>query len=99
MGTSDIHNLVAHEYDLSKEYVHRTMTLVLAKERTAESIREALGAGRTVAWASKILAGREEHVRSLFDACVQLTPSFYTEEKKNGDRIKYYELRTTVILF
>lgn len=99
MGTSDIHNLVAHEYDLSKEYVHRTMTLVLAKERTAESIREALGAGRTVAWASKILAGREEHVRSLFDACVQLTPSFYTEEKKNGDRIKYYELRNNSDLY
>ncbi|MCE5178199.1 MAG: Sb-PDE family phosphodiesterase [Porphyromonadaceae bacterium] len=92
MGTSDIHNLVAHEYDLNKEYVHRTMTLVLAKERTAESIREALDAGRTVAWASKILAGREEHVRSLFDACVKLMPAHYAEEKKNGDRINYYEL-------
>ena len=42
MGTSDIHNLVAHDYDLSKDYVHRTMTLVMAKERSAESIREAL---------------------------------------------------------
>ena len=69
MGSTDMHSLVAHEYDLSKEYVHRTMTLVLAKERTAESIREALVAGRTVAWASKILAGKEEHVRALFDAC------------------------------
>lgn len=99
MGTSDIHNLVAHEYDLNKEYVHRTMTLVLAKERTAESIREALDAGRTVAWASKILAGREEHVRSLFDACVQLMPAHYAEEKKNGDRINYYELRNNSDLY
>ena len=99
MGTTDIHNLVAHEYDFSKEYVHRTMTLVMAKERTAESIREALVAGRTVAWASKILAGKEEHVRALFDACVKLTPAYYTEEKKNGDKINYYELRNNSDLY
>ncbi|MFW6257739.1 MAG: PHP domain-containing protein, partial [Prolixibacteraceae bacterium] len=48
MGTSDIHNLVAHDYNLG-DYVHRSMTLVFAKERTAESVREALEAGRTVA--------------------------------------------------
>ena len=99
MGSTDMHSLVAHEYDLSKEYVHRTMTLVLAKERTAESIREALVAGRTVAWASKILAGKEEHVRALFDACVKLTPAYYTEEKKNGDKINYYELRNNSDLY
>jgi len=34
------------------------MTLVMAKERTPEAIREALNAGRTVAWASKYLAGK-----------------------------------------
>ena len=70
MGSTDIHNLVAHDYDMSKDYVHRTMTLVMAKERTAESIREALKAGRTVAWASNYLAGKEENVRALFDASV-----------------------------
>lgn len=99
MGSTDMHSLVAHEYDLSKEYVHRTMTLVLAKERTAKSIREALVAGRTVAWASKILAGKEEHVRALFEACVELMPVHYTEEKKNGDKINYYELRNNSDLY
>lgn len=99
MGSTDMHNLVAYTYDFSKEYVHRTMTLVLAKERTAESIREALVAGRTVAWASKILAGKEENVRALFGACVQLMPVHYTEEKKNGDKINYYELRNNSDLY
>lgn len=99
MGSTDMHNLVAYTYDFSKEYVHRTMTLVLAKERTAESIREALVAGRTVAWASKILAGKEENVRALFEACVQLMPVHYTEEKKNGDKINYYELRNNSDLY
>ncbi len=59
LGTSDIHNLVVHHYNLG-DYVRRTMTLVLAKDRTPEALREALEAGRTVAWASKYLAGKEE---------------------------------------
>jgi hypothetical protein len=99
MGTSDIHNLIDHDYDRSKEYVHRTMTLVMAKDRTPESIREALDEGRTVAWASKILAGKEEHVRNLFDACVQLMPSHFTEKKDNGDTINYYEIRNNSDLY
>lgn len=99
IGTSDIHNLIAHDYDRAKSYVHRTMTLVLAKNRSAESIREALNAGRTIAWASKYLVGKEENVRALFDACVQLLPSHYTEVKKNGDKIKYYEIRNNSDLY
>lgn len=99
MGTSDIHNLIGHDYDRSKDYVHRTMTLVMVKERTPESIREALDAGRTVAWASKILAGKEENVRDLFNACVQLMPSHFTEEKKNGEAVNYYEIRNNSDLY
>lgn len=99
MGSSDIHNLVAHDYDLNKEYVHRTMTLVMAEEKTPESIREALEAGRTVAWASNYLAGKEENVRALFDASVELLPSHYTENKSNGNDVKYYELKNNSDLY
>ncbi len=96
LGTSDIHNLVAHDYNLG-DHVHRSMTLVFARERTAQSVREALEAGRTVAWASKYLAGKEEHVRNLFNACVETGPRFllknnraYYEIKNNSDL--YFEL-------
>jgi len=99
MGSSDIHNLVAHDYDRSKDYVHRTMTLVMAKERTPEGIREALDAGRTVAWASKYLAGKEEHVRALFKACVELLPSHYTEVRGNGNKTNWYEIRNNSDLY
>lgn len=99
MGSTDIHNLVAHDYDMSKNYVHRTMTLVMAKERTAESIREALKAGRTVAWASNYLAGKEENVRALFDASVELLPSHYTEKKSNGNDVKHYEIKNNSDLY
>jgi len=93
LGTSDIHNLVKYDYDLG-EFVHRSMTLVFAAERTPESVREALEAGRTVAWASKYLAGKEEHVRDLFHACVEMGPAFY----KRGDR-NYYEIKNNSDLY
>lgn len=99
IGNTDIHGLVNFSYDTSKEYVHRTMTLVMTKDRTAESIREALKAGRTVAWASKYLAGKEENVKALFHASVKLLPSHYTEENKNGDKTNHYELQNNSDLY
>ncbi|HOG05391.1 MAG TPA: Sb-PDE family phosphodiesterase [Paludibacter sp.] len=98
MGTSDIHNLVGHDYDRSKEYVHRTMTLVMAKERTPEAIREALDAGRTVAWASKYLVGKEENVKNLFNACVKLLPGHYSQER-SGIKTNYYEIQNNSDLY
>lgn len=99
MGSTDIHNLVAHEYDFTKDYVHRSMTLVLTKQRDAKSIREALDAGRTVAWASKYLLGKEENVRELFNACVELMPTHYTEVRSNDSKINYYEIRNNSDLY
>lgn len=87
MGTTDMHNLVKHEYNQG-EYYHRSSTLVFAKERTAESVREALDAGRTVAWSSKYLAGKEENVKALFDACVEIGPSYH----QKGEQL-FYEIR------
>lgn len=92
MGNSDVHNLIKHTYDLEHDYMHRTMTLVFAGERSAESIREALEAGRTVAWAGKYLAGKEENVRNLFNACVVIGRSHYSEKLKTGVLMKYYEI-------
>lgn len=99
MGTTDMHNLVSHTYDTSRDYVHRTMTLVMARDRSAASIREALNAGRTVAWASKFLAGKEENVRNLFNACVRILPSHFAESKKEGKAVKYYEIRNNSDLY
>jgi len=87
LGTTDVHNIIGYDYELG-DYVHRSMTLVFAKERTAESVREALEAGRTVAWASKYIAGKEEHVRNLFNACVETGSRFYSK----GDR-DYFEIK------
>jgi hypothetical protein len=101
MASSDVHNLIKHTYDVDRDYVHRTMTLVLAGERTPESIREALTEGRTVAWASKYLAGKEENVRNLFNACIQMMPCHYSDNtrKSSGIVTNYYELKNLSDLY
>lgn len=98
MGTSDIHNLIAHDYNQS-EYVRRSMTLVFAKDRSQEAVREALDAGRTVAWASKYLAGKEEHLKNLFNASVEMGPRFHSKTSSSGAVTNYYEIRNNSDLY
>ncbi|KAF0239335.1 MAG: hypothetical protein FD181_315 [Prolixibacteraceae bacterium] len=102
MGTSDIHNLVAHDYNLG-DFIHRSMTLVFARERNASSVREALEAGRTVAWAGKYIAGKEEHVRNLFNASIEIGKPFHSKTVKNSEGVEkttnYYEIRNNSDLY
>jgi hypothetical protein len=83
MGSSDIHNLTAHDYDFAAGR-SRTMTLVFAKERTADGLREALAAARTVAWSSELLAGPEELVNALVKGALKLGPVHHTDAKGIG---------------
>lgn len=99
IGNTDIHNLIAHDYDLGREGVHRTMTLVMAKDRSAEAVREALEQGRTVAWSSKYLFGKEEHVRDLFEACVSLGKPYHHKSNNKNVLTKYYELKNDSDLY
>lgn len=82
MGTSDIHNLIEHDYAVDKG-VRRSMTLVFAQNRTAEALRDALENRRTVAWSTEILAGEEKWIRALFDAAVTLHDAHFIAD--NGD--------------
>jgi hypothetical protein len=93
LGNTDVHGLIGQEYRLD-DTGHRTMTLVFAKERNEAAVREALEAGRTVAWSGKYLAGKEEHLKKLFQACVKTSPSYY--QKGN---VRYYEIRNNSDLF
>jgi 3',5'-nucleoside bisphosphate phosphatase len=67
MGTSDIHGLVDYQFRIA-EGGHRPINLVFARERTEEGIKEALFAGRAVAWFDNILTGKEPNMRMLVDA-------------------------------
>lgn len=80
MGSSDIHNLTAHDYDFENHRT-RTMTLLFARDRTPEGVREALESARTVAWSSDILAGPEDLLKSLFKASIRVGPVHHTNDK------------------
>ena len=69
LGNSDEH------YDLYRRYAdtHRPMTLVFAKERTAESIKEALIARRTAIYVDDFIIARQNEAEAFFKSAVQLT--------------------------
>ena len=75
IGTSDIHGLISWDY-LEKNH-HRPITLVFCKERTKESLQEALFSGRTVAVYNSLLVGREEFLKPLLKASVEILEKGY----------------------
>jgi predicted metal-dependent phosphoesterase TrpH len=58
LGTSDIHDLIDWQYDVPAGG-HRPVTLVFAREKTGEALKEALFEGRTVVCFEHTLVGRE----------------------------------------
>lgn len=80
LGVTDIHGLIDWEYDVHGGG-HRTATLVLAEERTAESIKQALHANRTAAWKDHELIGREDVVVPLLEASLKVSGVRYREQR------------------
>ncbi len=78
MGTSDIHGLI--DWDYTEKGNHRPITLVFAKEKSIESMREALFAGRTVAVFNSLLVGRPEFLEPLLKACLAVESANYIED-------------------
>ncbi len=69
-GNSDVHGpldppTVNHEN-------HRTMTLVFAREKTLEALRDAIVNGRTAVWFEDKLIGRKEYLEEIFAASVEV---------------------------
>ncbi len=71
IGNSDVHNPTGLDYDFAKGE-HRTMTLVFAKERNEEAIKEALAARRTAVYYRDRVIGEEEYLRAIFDESVKV---------------------------
>ena len=61
---------------------HRPVTLVLAKEKSQASMREALFDGRTVVWFKNLLIGRKDNVQALLAASMIVKSATY---KKGSD--------------
>ncbi len=89
VGNSDVHDPIAMAYDPMKGE-RRPLTLVLAKEKTLESVREALFAGRTVVYWKNSLMGRAEHLSPIFNQSVAIEKT--TVEIKPKGRA-YFQIR------
>lgn len=73
-------------YDMYARYAesHRPMTLVFAKERTEEGIKEALFAKRTALYFGDYVVARQPEAEGLFKASVSASSVF---EVRNGEPI------------
>jgi len=79
VGVSDVHNLIDWDYP-PHAGDHRPVNLVLAAERSAESIRAALIDGHTVVWFRNLLIGRERDLRPLLEASLKATSASWRGE-------------------
>ncbi len=75
MGTSDIHGLI--DWDYTEKGHDRPITLVFAKEKSLESMQEALFAGRTVAVYNSLLIGKAEFLMPLLKASIKVNSVKY----------------------
>jgi len=94
MSSTDIHRPIHSRYDLEKK--HRNLTLVFAEERTGESIKEALFAGRTLAYGDNYLIGKEKLLKEFIKASLEVreyhwevSPFWHTVHVKNNSDITY----------
>ena len=72
-ANTDIHGTTLNDY--AKSGYMRPMTLILAKDKSLESLREALEARRTIAFAYNTFCGSEELLSAFFKASVVIEPA------------------------
>jgi hypothetical protein len=66
------------------------MTLVFAKERSVESLKEALFARRTVVYSQNMLIGESDYLKPIFDASIEISNPQVTIKGKGSVRIEVY---------
>jgi hypothetical protein len=78
MGNSDLHDPCPVDKTTSER--HRPMTLVFAKEKTRDAVRDALMNGRTLVWYNDQLIGKREYLQAMFDKAVAVRDIDYESE-------------------
>lgn len=72
IGNSDIHGLIDWKFDVP-EGGHRPVTLIFAKEKSEESLKEALEQGRTAVWFDNTLVGDAEFLVPLVEGSLEVS--------------------------
>jgi len=87
LGGSDVHSPTNLEYGF-EEGEHRAMTLVLAKEKSEEGIKEALKNRRTVVYCKNVLMGEEKYLRAIFNESIAIVNREVTIKGKGAANIQ-----------
>jgi hypothetical protein len=82
ISNTDMHK-TSEFFRLNREINRRPLTLVFAKEKSKEAIREAMFNRRTVAWTEDNIAGNSEILEPLIRACVKIDKIHYTDRRGN----------------
>jgi len=80
IGNSDVHGLISEDY-FKAPGSHRPMTLVFAKERTHDSLKEAMFKGETLVWFNDIIAGKEPLAKQFFAKSITVSKPYYENDK------------------
>lgn len=80
IANSDNHGVISEKYS-GPQQNHRPMTLVFAKERSHDSVKEAMFAGRTLAYFRDVLAGKEQYAKPFFYQCISVGKPYYKNDK------------------
>lgn len=84
IGSSDVHGLTEWDYQLSKGRF-RPVTLILAREKTEASVKEALMDRRTIAWYNSMLVGPEKYVTPLIHSVIKVASANYRGSTHMGE--------------
>jgi len=76
IGNSDIHGVSTYQYQPD---IHRTITLVFAREKSVDGVREALLNQRTAIYQGDHLIGKEEFLKPIFFESLDIEAEYREE--------------------
>ena len=96
-ANTDIHSTTSRDYTSVGQL--RNMTLIFAKDKSLDSVKEALMARRTLAYSYGTIAGEEQLVRDFFNACIAYETLFEKDGKQRKVRMSNPTSMTFVLNF
>lgn len=78
MGTSDVHILIAWDFNIEKESFHRPITFIMSNNRTMKSIRDALFKGDTFIWYRDLIIGKSNNLKQVIDNNLEVISKGYS---------------------
>ena len=88
VATTDIHYITNNLYRIPEQNI-RPMTIVLAREKTQEAIKEAFQKRNTIAFYRGMLAGNSDLLKDFFFASVSIKKT-HTTINKEGKKFNHY---------